>query len=172
MNQRLGLARVLLHDPQVLLLDEPASGLDPRVRIEIRRVIKQLGEMGKTVMVSSHILPELADMCNKIGIIERGELLWNEDVNELIKKVRRQVVLRINVAGAQDAAAKVIQQHSGVDKVELTAGEIVVTLKEGVRDYSELAALLISNGHKLTMLKEDELNLEGAFMALTKGITA
>ena len=78
MKQRLGLARVLLHDPQVLLLDEPASGLDPRVRIEIRRVIKQLGEMGKTIMVSSHILPELADICNKIGIIERGELLVNE----------------------------------------------------------------------------------------------
>jgi ABC-2 type transport system ATP-binding protein len=172
MNQRLGLARVLLHDPQVLLLDEPASGLDPRVRIEIRRVIKQLGEMGKTVMVSSHILPELADMCNKIGIIERGELLWNEDVNELIKKVRRQIVLRINVGGTQDAAAKIIQQHNGVDRVELTGGELVVTLKEGVRDYSDLASQLIAHGHKLTMLKEDELNLEGAFMALTKGITA
>ena len=74
MTQRLGLARVLLHDPQVLLLDEPASGLDPRVRIEIRRVIKHLGQAGKTIMVSSHILPELADMCNKIGIIEKGEL--------------------------------------------------------------------------------------------------
>src|SRR5437899_7899271 len=74
MTQRLGLARVLLHDPQVLLLDEPASGLDPRVRIEIRRVIRHLGESGKTVMVSSHILPELADMCNKIGMIEKGAL--------------------------------------------------------------------------------------------------
>src|SRR3954468_14722344 len=78
MNQRLGLARVLLHDPQVLLLDEPASGLDPRVRIEIRELIKQLGQMGKTIMVSSHILPELADMCNKIGIIERGELAYSD----------------------------------------------------------------------------------------------
>jgi ABC-2 type transport system ATP-binding protein len=172
MNQRLGLARVLLHDPQVLLLDEPASGLDPRVRIEIRRVIKQLGEMGKTVMVSSHILPELADMCNKIGIIERGELLWNEDVNELIKKVRRQIVLRIQVAGDQTVAAKLIEQHSGVDKVDLSGSEIVVTLKEDVRDYSELATMLVSSGQKLTMFKEDELNLEGAFMALTKGITS
>src|SRR5215467_6546428 len=113
MTQRLGLARVLLHDPQVLLLDEPASGLDPRVRIEIRRVIRQLGEMGKTVMVSSHILPELADMCNKIGIIERGELLVNETVDDLIKKVRRQIVLRIQVAGDQTAAAKLIEQHKG-----------------------------------------------------------
>jgi ABC-type multidrug transport system ATPase subunit len=75
MTQRLGLARVLLHDPQVLLLDEPASGLDPRARIEMRGLLKELRNMGKTIMVSSHILPELADICNKIGIIERGELL-------------------------------------------------------------------------------------------------
>jgi len=111
-------------------------------------------------------------MCNKIGIIERGELLWNEDVNELIKKVRRQIVLHIQVAGDQTAAAKLIEQHGGVDKVDLSGGEMVVTLKEDVRDYSELATMLVSGGHKLTMLKEDELNLEGAFMALTKGITA
>lgn len=172
MNQRLGLARVLLHDPQVLLLDEPASGLDPRVRIEIRRVIRQLGEMGKTVMVSSHILPELADMCNKIGIIERGELLVNETVDDLIKKVRRQIVLRIAVAGSQDSAAKLIEQSSSVDKLETSDGQLVVTLKESVTDYSDLATQLVTQGHKLTLFKEDELNLEGAFMALTKGITA
>jgi ABC-2 type transport system ATP-binding protein len=172
MNQRLGLARVLLHDPQVLLLDEPASGLDPRVRIEIRRVIRQLGEMGKTVMVSSHILPELADMCNKIGIIERGELLVNERVDDLIKKVRRQIVLRIAVAGAQDPAAKLIEQHSSVDKIQSVDGQLVVTLKEGVHDYSDLATLLVTNGQKITLFQQDELNLEGAFMALTKGITA
>jgi ABC-2 type transport system ATP-binding protein len=178
MNQRLGLARVLLHDPQVLLLDEPASGLDPRVRIEIRRVIRQLGEMGKTVMVSSHILPELADMCNKIGIIERGELLVNEDVETLIKKVREQIVLRIAVAGSLDDAAKLIGQHTIVDRIEMAPGEhnghrdMVVTLKKNVTDYSELATMLVQAGHKLTLFKEDELNLEGAFMALTKGITA
>src|SRR5918999_52250 len=80
MTQRLGLARVLLHDPQVLLLDEPASGLDPRARIEIRALLKELRTMGKTILVSSHILPELADICNKIGIIERGELLFDGDV--------------------------------------------------------------------------------------------
>ncbi len=109
MNQRLGLARVLLHDPQVLLLDEPASGLDPRVRIEIRQVIKQLGQMGKTIMVSSHILPELADMCNKIGIIERGELLVNARVDDVMKQVRRQVILvdwRGWRAGASGKAAR------------------------------------------------------------------
>jgi ABC-2 type transport system ATP-binding protein len=172
MNQRLGLARVLLHDPQVLLLDEPASGLDPRVRIEIRRVIRQLGEMGKTVMVSSHILPELADMCNKVGIIERGVLEVNEDVHDLIKKVRPSIVLRIAVAGPQDPAAKLLQQNDIVDHVDVSANEITITLKVGARDYADLATMLITNGHKLTLFKEDELNLEGAFMALTKGITA
>jgi ABC-2 type transport system ATP-binding protein len=172
MNQRLGLARVLLHDPQVLLLDEPASGLDPRVRIEIRHVIKRLGEMGKTIMVSSHILPELADMCNKVGIIEKGVLTENSDVNDLIKRVRPQVILRIAVVGPMDAAAKLIMQYAAVDRIEPADGQIVVTLKPGVNDYSELATLLVTNGQKLTMFKEDELNLEGAFMALTKGATA
>ncbi|HAC92481.1 MAG TPA: multidrug ABC transporter ATP-binding protein, partial [Planctomycetaceae bacterium] len=76
-TQRLGLARVLLHDPQVLLLDEPLSGLDPRARIEMRNLLKRLGEMGKTIIVSSHILPELADICNKVGIINRGEMGFN-----------------------------------------------------------------------------------------------
>jgi ABC-2 type transport system ATP-binding protein len=172
MNQRLGLARVLLHDPQVLLLDEPASGLDPRVRIEIRHVIKRLGEMGKTIMVSSHILPELADMCNKIGIIEKGVLTENSEVHDLIKRVRPQVILRIAVAGAGEGAAKLLEQHSAVQKVEPVDGQLVVTLKNGVYDYSDLATMLVTNGQKLTMFKEDELNLEGAFMALTKGITA
>ena len=172
MNQRLGLARVLLHDPQVLLLDEPASGLDPRVRIEIRRVIRQLGEMGKTVMVSSHILPELADMCNKIGIIEKGVLTANKEVKKLLEEVRPQVVLRIRVVGQQEPAAKLLEGHSIIDKIEMNDGQLVVTLKEGQRDYSDLATQLVTQGHKLTLFKEDELNLEGAFMALTKGITA
>src|SRR5262245_62422846 len=92
MTQRLGLARVLLHDPQVLLLDEPASGLDPRARIEMRALLKELRKMGKTILVSSHILPELADICNKIGIIERGALLFDGDVQAAIKQVRKNTV--------------------------------------------------------------------------------
>jgi ABC-2 type transport system ATP-binding protein len=172
MNQRLGLARVLLHDPQVLLLDEPASGLDPRVRIEIRRVIRQLGEMGKTVMVSSHILPELADMCNKIGIIEKGVLTVNKEVKKLLDEVRSQVVLRIRVAGPQEPAAKLLEGQNIIDRIEMSDGQLVVTLKEGQRDYSDLATQLVTNGHKITLFKEDELDLEGAFMALTKGLTA
>ena len=102
MTQRLGLARVLLHDPQVLLLDEPASGLDPRARIEIRGLLKELRNMGKTIMVSSHILPELADICNKIGIIEQGELLVNADVVDVMKQVRTDIVLNIKVSDRHD----------------------------------------------------------------------
>src|SRR3984957_5309952 len=96
MTQRLGLARVLLHDPQVLLLDEPASGLDPRARIEIRARLKELRTLGKTIMVSSHILPELADICNKVGIIERGEMHVNADVATVMRQVRGQTVLNIS----------------------------------------------------------------------------
>src|ERR1044071_3629547 len=128
MTQRLGLARVLLHDPQVLLLDEPASGLDPRARIEIRTLLKQLRSMGKTIMVSSHILPELADICNKIGIIERGELLVNADVAEVMKQVRQQTVLNIRVAGDGQQAGRLIEQHPAVERVEDQAGVLIVTL--------------------------------------------
>ncbi len=172
MTQRLGLARVLLHDPQVLLLDEPASGLDPRARIEIRGLLKELRKLGKTIMVSSHILPELADICNKIGIIERGELLVNADVADVMKQVRRQTILNVGVSGDRDAAAKLLEKQADVEKVELRGTMLVVTLTEAAKDYSHLASALVTAGFKLSLFKEDELNLETAFMALTKGITS
>ncbi len=172
MTQRLGLARVLLHDPQVLLLDEPASGLDPRARIEIRGLLKELRNMGKTIMVSSHILPELADICNKIGIIERGELLENSNVADVMRKVRRQPILKITVTENTDNAAKLLEQQPNVEKVDTADGVITVNIKADDQDYSELPTALVAAGYKLTMFKEDEVNLETAFMELTKGITS
>ncbi|MGI9458072.1 MAG: ATP-binding cassette domain-containing protein, partial [Aeoliella sp.] len=172
MTQRLGLARVLLHDPQVLLLDEPASGLDPRARIEIRGLLKELRNMGKTIMVSSHILPELADICNKIGIIEKGELIVNASVDEVMKQVRQQLVLKVAVVGEIQPAFEFVQSHPSVETAEANDAEMTVTLVPEATDPSDLAAALISAGHRLTMLKEDEINLETAFMALTKGITS
>jgi len=172
MTQRLGLARVLLHDPQVLLLDEPASGLDPRARIEIRGLLKELRGLGKTIMVSSHILPELADICNKIGIIERGELLVNAEVEQVMKQVRRQTILNVGVVENRDGAARLLDDHSDVEKVETRGNTLVVTLIPSVADYSRLATLLVESGYRLSLFREDELNLETAFMALTKGITA
>lgn len=179
MTQRLGLARVLLHDPQVLLLDEPASGLDPRARIEIRALLKELRAMGKTIMVSSHILPELADVCNKIGIIERGELIVNADVADVMKQVRQQTVLKVAVAERDgktlDSAAALLETHTLVDSVERPAkpgDPLTVTLKAEANDSSEVARALFESGYALTLLKEDEINLETAFMTLTQGITS
>jgi len=172
MTQRLGLARVLLHDPQVLLLDEPASGLDPRARIEIRGLLKELRKLGKTIMVSSHILPELADICNKVGIIERGVLMVSAEVAEVMRMVRERPVLAIEIVGDQDAAAKLLEDHDSVDSVEPRDGKLFATLAAGVDDYSDLPTLLVQAGFKIKTFKEDEINLETAFMQLTKGITA
>ena len=178
MTQRLGLARVLLHDPQVLLLDEPASGLDPRARIEMRELLKRLGGRGKTIMVSSHILPELADICNKVGIIERGELLINADVAEVMRKVRDHLVIHIELAERMEDAAKLLEQHSSVNHVEMmmVSGKqhlrVSLNKDQGLDDYSDLPTLLVQHGFKIRSFKEDEINLETAFMTLTKGMTA
>ncbi len=185
MTQRLGLARVLLHEPQVLLLDEPASGLDPRARIEMRGLLKELRKMGKTILVSSHILPELADICNKIGIIERGKLLFDGDVNEAIRQVQQRVIYDVKVAEEQIGQAEdLLTKHADVDKVERKEPEefeeirkrdaaeyLRVTLKEGVTDGGFIAAVLVQNGVKLKMLREEEIDLEDVFMGITKGIT-
>ncbi|WP_146571532.1 ABC transporter ATP-binding protein [Botrimarina hoheduenensis] len=178
MTQRLGLARVLLHDPQVLLLDEPASGLDPRARIEIRALLKRLRDMGKTIMVSSHILPELADVCNKIGIIERGELIVNANVADVMRQVREQTVLRLAVSERTAAAATLLRGMPIVESVEpVTAPsqheELLVTLVRGTEQGpAAIARTLVEAGYALAMIKEDEINLETAFMTLTQGITS
>ncbi|WP_146588205.1 ABC transporter ATP-binding protein [Posidoniimonas polymericola] len=172
MTQRLGLARVLLHDPEVLLLDEPASGLDPRARIEMRNLLKRLRGLGKTIMVSSHILPELADICNKVGIIERGELVYNDTVESLLSLLRKQLVIRVRVAESQDQAAESLRMLPVVDKVETVGDELHATLQEGSRDPSDLSAKLVGEGYRVQLLAEKEIDLETAFMTLTKGITA
>jgi ABC-2 type transport system ATP-binding protein len=126
--------------------------------------------MGKTIIVSSHILPELADVCNKIGIIDRGVMNISAEVGEVMKQVRRQTVLHVEVAGSPDAAAKLLQQHAIVDRVESPNGKLVVTLKEGIEDYTELPTLLVQSGERIKSFREEELSLEAAFMALTKGM--
>ena len=172
MTQRLGLARVLLHDPEVLLLDEPASGLDPRARIEMRNLLKRLQGMGKTILVSSHILPELADICNRVGIIEYGRLLACGGVQELLAQVRGRPVVRIRVAGPPEAAARLLEGCPEAAGVEVRDGEIWVTLADGVTDHAPLAARLVAAGHGLLALREAEVNLETAFLELTRGSLA
>ena len=169
MTQRLGLARVLLHDPQVLLLDEPASGLDPRARIEMRGLLKRLQGLGKTILVSSHILPELADICNRVGIIEYGRLLACGDVQDLLARVRGRPVIRFQLAGPPEKAARLLETSPEAAEVAVRDGEILVTLADGVEDPSPLAAKLIADGHRLVSMREQEINLETAFLELTKG---
>jgi ABC-2 type transport system ATP-binding protein len=169
MTQRLGLARVLLHDPQVLLLDEPASGLDPRARIEMRGLLKRLQGLGKTILVSSHILPELADICNRVGIIEYGRLLACGDVGDLLAQVRGRPVIRIRVAGPPELAAKVVEKSPEADRVAVRDGEVLVTLAAGCDDPSPLAARLIAEGFRLQSMRESEVNLETAFLEITRG---
>jgi ABC-2 type transport system ATP-binding protein len=169
-TQRIGLARTLLHEPQVLLLDEPASGLDPRARIEIRNLLKKLGELKKTVIVSSHILPELADVCTRVGMIEKGNLIVDGYVDEVMRKARQQIMLQIRVKDNLEKAANVLQKHELVSKVDIVKGTIDATLKADTFDYSSIPTLLIQEGFQLTLFREEEVNLETAFMSLTKGL--
>ena len=169
-TQRLGLARVLLHDPQVLLLDEPLSGLDPRARIDMRNLLKRLGDTGKTIIVSSHILPELADVCNKIGVIVRGVMNWTGEVAEVMKQIRQSIVLNVAVKQRHEDAAELLRQREDVSTVEIEKNKMVVTMTEGIVEYSELANELIANGFSLLEFSEDHPSLESAFMTLTKGM--
>ncbi|MHC4876553.1 MAG: ABC transporter ATP-binding protein [Planctomycetota bacterium] len=170
-TQRIGLARVMLHDPQVLLLDEPASGLDPRARIEIRNLLKRLGDMKKTVIVSSHILPELADVCTRVGMIEKGNLLVDDYVDEVMRKARQRILLHIRVKDDTDKAAAALEQSDLVDSVNVTRNALIeAALKPDVEDYSDIPQIILEGGFKLTLFREEETNLETAFMELTKGL--
>ncbi|MCC6681105.1 MAG: ABC transporter ATP-binding protein [Phycisphaeraceae bacterium] len=170
MKQRLSIARVLLHDPKLLLLDEPASGLDPRARIEIRELLKELHRMGKTILISSHILLELADLCNKIGIIEQGELKFTGTMSDIIDRARSDRVIHVSVATNTPAAAAIIKQLPGVASMEIQNAHIRVVLNADRNDASHIAAELIKRGFALTRLEEETVNLETAFMRLTKGL--
>jgi len=170
-TQRIGLARTLLHEPQVLLLDEPASGLDPRARIEIRNLLKRLGEMKKTVIVSSHILPELADVCTRVGMIEKGNLIVDGNVAEVMRKARARILLNIRVKDRPEDAARCTEQCDSVEKVDiLKDGMLEVTLQSDVLDYSDIPSALVGQGFALTLFREEEVNLETAFLQLTEGL--
>ncbi len=172
MKQRLSIARVLVHDPKVLLLDEPAGNLDPRARIEMRELLKELVRMGKTILISSHILPELADLCNKVGIIEQGELLYSGPVADIVRRAKLGTILHVAVAENQESAAALLSQDPNVQEVARNNGFLEVSLRDGVNDITFVAQRLLTAGYRLTLFKEEEVNLETAFMALTKGITS
>ncbi len=170
MQQRLSIARVLLHDPKVLLLDEPASGLDPRARIEIRELLKELRNMGKTIIISSHILHELAELCTTVGIIEGGKLLFHGSLSDILARAKRGTRVHVRVVEQQDLAALLLQRTRGVKSVTQADGDLLVELESTDHDLSGLAKVLLANNFRLCELREEEVNLETAFMRLTKGI--
>ncbi|MEQ8171537.1 MAG: ABC transporter ATP-binding protein [Candidatus Eremiobacterota bacterium] len=172
MKQRLCLARVLIHDPQVLLLDEPASGLDPRARIEMRALLKELRTMGKTIFISSHILTELSDLVNKIGIIEAGELLAFGEVDMILKNLAPVKVMKMNVLEAADGAAKILETSPLVNKIDVKERTIQFEFKGTDEELSHLVKNLVTEGVKLVGLQEQKVDLESVFMKITQGMVA
>ncbi len=170
MQQRLGLARVLIHDPQLLLLDEPASGLDPRARIEMMAVLQELQRLGKTIIISSHILSELQSLCNRVAIIERGQLIYAGPVQGTTTRTGNRIYW-VTLASDQERAAELLKTRTEVKEVIAVDGQLKVTLAATDTDPGFLAAALVQGGFKLTGLWEDELGLEEVFLQVTKGET-
>jgi ABC-2 type transport system ATP-binding protein len=170
MTQRLSLARVLVHDPPVLLLDEPASGLDPRARIEIRELLKELQRLGKTILVSSHILSELGEFCNKLGIIERGKLLVSGTIDDLMARARAHPVIAVQVLDDSEGAAAVLRADPRVERVEARNGQLLVTLRDPTQHHHFLVERLVSRNVRVHSVTPEQLKLEDVFLRLTKGI--
>ncbi|MDR3690816.1 MAG: ABC transporter ATP-binding protein [Fimbriimonas sp.] len=170
MQQRLCLARCLVHDPALLLLDEPASGLDPRARAELKELIAELGRMGKIVIVSSHILPELADFCNTVGIIERGELLAFGPVSQIVKDIQPHRVFSIHMLDHLDSASEHAKTLPGVSDATVAGEhELRVEFVGDLDDQADLLARLIQLGYRVTSFREDSADLEDVFLKLTTG---
>ncbi len=173
MKQRLCLARTMVHNPKVLLLDEPASGLDPRARIEIRDLLKELRNLGKTIIVSSHILPELADFCTSVGIIEKGKLLVSGPIDSLIGDNLGARVLEIKVPAEDKAtASKVLGPLTGVRNVAERGEFLDVQFDGGIDAQNDLLLALINAKVRIVSFGEVQTDLEAVFMNLTRGLVA
>ena len=169
MQQRLCLAKTLLHDPKLLLLDEPASGLDPRARIEIKELLKELRNMGKTILISSHILPELADFCNKVAIIEQGKLVVSGDVDSIVSQCRGGTVLRIELVDRQEEALAFLQGLEIISDATPENGAIVASYSGEPGEHHSVLEALATNGFKVRSFSEAEVDLEDVFMRVTRG---
>jgi ABC-2 type transport system ATP-binding protein len=170
MQQRLCLARCLVHDPKLLLLDEPASGLDPRARAELKELIAELGRLGKIVIVSSHILPELSDFCNCVGIIERGNLLAFGDVASVVRSIRPVSIINIKVIGEPGPTQQWLAKREGVGKQTCNEdGVISIEFTNEDAAQAKLISDMVTAGLPVYSFYEDEANLEDVFLKLTTG---
>lgn len=171
MQQRIGLARVLIHDPQVLLLDEPASGLDPRARIEMMAILQELQRMGKTIIISSHILSELQTLCNRVAIIEKGKLIYSGPVQGVREQMSTGKVMWARVSSDPAQAMELLKSRPEVSDVEPIDGELKITFRSHDVDHSIVADVLVHGGARLLELREDEIGLEEVFLRVTRGET-
>ena len=170
MKQRLCLAKTLLHDPQVLVLDEPASGLDPRARIELRELIRELSRMGKTLCVSSHILPELADFCNKVGILEGGVLLAAGPVESILAKASARVrSLRIVVLGDAARTEELLARWAPCENLQREAQTLRLETAASLEEQADLLEQLIQERVRPVQFAEEKTDLEKVFMQVTRG---
>ena len=170
MQQRLSLARVLTHDPKALILDEPASGLDPRARIEIRELLRELKKMGKTIMISSHILSELEEICDHVGIIEHGRLVFSGTMEDIRKRMGVHNKLRVQVVGDADRAVELLSALPQIETVRRAGEEISVTFAEGTGGDGLIARTLVQGNIDVVALIPEQIKLDDAFLQLTKGI--
>ena len=172
MKQRLCLARSLIHDPEVLILDEPASGLDPRARVEMREILKELKSMGKTILISSHILPELAEMCDSLGIIDQGKLVAEGSVSNIQDKLKGEKIINVKTIGDLAKAAQFFEDDPNVYKLNRGEAEntLQFTYKGTEHEQTELLKKAIRNNIPISSFSEVETDLEDVFMEITKGV--
>ncbi len=169
MKQRLCLARSLIHSPEILILDEPASGLDPRARVEMKEILKQLREMGKTIIISSHILPELAEMCTSVGIIERGQVVASGTVNEIMQKLTQSKILSVKVIGKMNELIRLLSENPNVQSIEEKTNMVEFGFNGEDDEIARLLNDIVKNEIPVVAFKEKEGNLEEIFMQVTDG---
>ncbi|TWU42679.1 ABC transporter ATP-binding protein [Novipirellula artificiosorum] len=170
MKQRLCLAKTLVHDPPVLILDEPASGLDPRARIEVKALLKELRKMGKTILISSHILTELADCCTSIGIIERGQLLMSGPIGSVYRQIRRNRFVEIQFLANEEAGLSILRSCPELRSLEQEPSRVVAELEADDEVIAGLMEQLIREGVRMRSFNDRDPTLEDVFMTVTKGL--
>lgn len=172
MKQRLCLAKTLVHDPPVLILDEPTSGLDPRARIEVKALLRELRRMGKTILISSHILSELADCCTSIGVIERGKLLMHGTIDSVYRQIRRNRIVEIRFIDQQPMGVSILRSSPALRSIEIDDFRVTVELETDDQGLSDLAEQLVKAGVKFRSFHDKDPNLEDVFMHVTKGLVS
>ncbi len=169
MKQRLCVARALLHNPKLLILDEPSSGLDPRARVEMKELLKNLHSMGKTIVISSHILSELSEMCNSIGIMNRGQLVTAGLIEDIMRQLTAGTHIHIRIASNMETAVRMMKEQAGVTVESVRENEMIISFGGSDEEISRLIGELIQNQVVLTDFHREEGSLESLFMQLTGG---